>query len=393
MVVASGMDRVLADAVDTGVVPGVVALAADDSGTVYAGAFGAREFGADADMSLDTVVVLASMTKIVTSVAAMQLVEQGRIGLDEPLGARIPELAVVQVLDGFNDDGTPRLRPPRRLVTLRHLLTHTAGFAYHVWNAGTLRYHDCTGVPTIDSGRKACLGIPLACDPGERWEYGLSTDWVGQTVERISGQPLDAYFDEHLLGPLGMDDTGFVLRQDQRPRLARMHVRQPDGTLEPLPFEEPQEPEFLEGGGGLSSTGPDYLRFLRMLLGGGELDGARILRPETVAEMGTNQIGDLTAGVLTTAVPEVSNSVEFFPGVVKKWELGAMLTTEQTDTGRAAGSLTWGGIANTYFWLDPTRRVAAVLLTQILPFADPGVLDLLAQFERAVYAGYTERVL
>lgn len=390
MVDSGELDIVLHHAVEEGVVPGVVALVADETGPIYAGAFGTRD--GDATMSLETVLALFSMTKPLTSVAAMQLVEQGRIGLDEPLGTQIPELATAQVLDGFADDGTPRLRPPKRPITLRHLLTHTAGFAYHIWNADIQRYHDITGLPTIDSGQKACLGSPLVCDPGERWEYGISIDWVGQVVERISGQPLDAYLDEHLLGPLGMTDTGFVPRADQRSRLARIWARQSDNSLAPLPFDDAPASEFFEGGGGLYGTGPDYLRFLRMWLGGGQLDGVRILRPETVAEMSRNQIGGLTAGTLTTAIPAASNSVEFFPGVVKKWGLGGMITMQETDSGRSAGSLGWGGIANTYFWLDPFQGVTGVLMTQIRPFADAGALDLLARFERTVYAGHKRRM-
>lgn len=393
MVVAGDVDQVLMRAVDTGVAPGVVALAADDAGVIYAGAFGTREVGHDREMGLDTVVRIASMTKVVTSVAAMQLVEQGRIGLDEPLGTHVPELAVVQVLEGFDDAGAPRLRPPRRPVTLRHLLTHTAGFAYDVWNADMLHYLEYAGIPTIDEGKQVCLERPLVCDPGDRWEYGISIDWVGQTVERLSGQSLEDYFRAHILDPLGMSDTGFVMRPQQRARLAPRHTRQRDGSLQVIPFVEPQEPEFFGGGGGLYSTGPDYLRFLRMLLGDGQLDGVRILRPETIAEMGRNQIGELTVGALTTVVPEASHSVEFFPGMVKQWGLGAMITTEQVPGGRAAGSLAWAGIANTYFWIDPARRITGILLAQILPFGDAGVLELLAQFERAIYAGHTEREL
>jgi CubicO group peptidase (beta-lactamase class C family) len=380
MVIARDMDRLLMSAVDAGVAPGVVALAADDAGIVYSGAFGGREIGGPADMSLDTVVGMWSMTKAVTSVAAMQLVEQGRIGLDDPLGAQVPELAMVQVLEGFDDAGLPRLRPPRRPITLHHLLTHTAGFSYFIWNTDMLRYHECTGTPTIDKRQLACLGLPLVCDPGDRWEYGISTDWVGQIVERVSGQPLDAYMQEHILDPLGMSDTGFILRPDQRDRFAPRHARQPDGWLRRLPAKEPEAPEILEGGGGLYSTGADYLRFLRMLLGGGELDGVRVL-----------QIGDLNVGELVTAIPEASNTVEFLPGMVKKWGLFAMIATDAVPGGRSAGSLGWGGIANTYFWIDPTRRLTGVLLTQILPFADPGVLDVFAHFERAVYAAHTRQ--
>ncbi len=386
MAVAHEGDEILVVAVDSGVAPGVVAMAADDGGVVYAAACGVREVGQDEKMPLDAVMRIASMTKTVTSVAAMQFVEQGRIGLDDALGQHVPELAMVQVLEGFGDDGAPRLRPPRRPVTLRHLLTHTAGFAYPYWNADMLHYHEYARIPDWGECKMASLTVPLVCDPGERWEYGINIDWASETVERLSGQSLDDYIREQVCEPLGMADTGFVLRPEQRSRFVPRHVRQTDGSLQVIPFVEPPAPEFIEGGGGLFSTGPDYLRFLRMLLGGGEHDGVRVLRVETVAEMSANQIGDLSAGVLTTTTPSVGHDVEFFPGMVKKWGLGCMITTDETPTGRAAGSLTWAGLANTYFWLDPTRRVTGLLLTQILPFGDPAVLDVFARFERAIYA-------
>jgi CubicO group peptidase (beta-lactamase class C family) len=379
------VDQVLERAVDAGVAPGVVALAANDNEVIYEGAFGKREVGKDAAMTLDSVAWIASMTKAVTSAAAMQLVEQGRLGLDEPLGQRVSELASVQVLEGFDAAGAPRLRPPRRPITLRHLLTHTAGFTYDFWNQDMVRYYQHAGVPGIAECKNATLQTPLVCDPGERWEYGINIDWVGKTVEQLSGQSLEDYFREHIFAPLDMNDTGFVLRPDQRTRQAAMHARQPDGSLTPIPFEIPQAPEFFMGGGGLYSTGPDYLRFLRMLLGGGQLAGVRVLQPETVDDMSRNHIGELTVGPMKTAAPTLSHDAEFFPGMVKKWGLGYMISTEAAPTGRSAGSLAWAGLANTYYWLDPTRRVTGVFATQILPFADPNVLDLFAAFEQAIY--------
>jgi methyl acetate hydrolase len=386
MQVKTAADQVLERAVDAGEVPGVVALAADDRGVVYEGAFGRREIGTGPEMTLDTVFWIASMTKAVTSAAAMQLVEQGKLGLDEPLGERLPELASPQVLEGFDAEGAPRLRAAKRPITLRHLLTHTAGFTYDIWNADMGRYMQQSGIPGIIECKNATLGTPLVFDPGERWEYGINIDWVGKTVEQLSGQSLEDYLREHIFAPLGMTDTGFVLRPDQRARLASMHVRQPDGSLEAIPFEVPQEPEFFMGGGGLYSVGRDYLTFLRMLLHGGQLDGVRVLRPETVEEMAKNQIGDLTVGLLETAIPAHSNNAEFFPGMVKKWGLGYMISTEEAPTGRSGGSVAWAGLGNTYYWLDPTRRLTGLILTQILPFADDTILRLFEEFESAIYA-------
>jgi methyl acetate hydrolase len=387
MAIRTVMDDRLEQAVEAGRVPGVIALAADDTGEIYAGAFGMRERGSEIDMTVDTVVWIASMTKAITSVAAMQQVERGNLDLDAPLGVILPELASPLVLEGFDSAGEPILRPARRPITLRLLLTHTAGFAYDLWNPNIGRYMEQAGIPGVITCQNVCLTTPLVFDPGERWEYGINIDWAGKAVEKVTDQTLSQYFRENIFQPLEMTDTGFVLSSGQRDRLSSMHARTGETSFDVIPFEVPQTPEFYMGGGGLYSTGRDYLTFLRMLLNDGELDGARILKPETVAEMNRNQIGDLTVGLLKTAVPASTNDAELFPGMVKKWGLGYMINAEEAPTGRSAGSLAWAGLANTYYWLDPTRRLAGVILTQILPFADPAVLDLFAQFEGAIYDG------
>ncbi len=387
MVDAQLLDRTLERAVDGGVVPGVVVLAADDDGIVYSAAFGSREIGKAPAMAMDTVVWIASMTKLITSIAALQLVEQGRIGLDEPVGAYVPEVAAVGVLEGIDDAGVPRLRAPRRPITLRHLLSHTSGYSYRTWNPVMRRYQELVGIPDPTQGKKASFMTPLVCDPGDRWEYGVSTDWAGQVVESVSGQTLESYFRTHILDPLGMWDTGFVLHPAVSARLASLHARRSDGSFEVLPPEDPAPPDFFGGGGDAFSTGPDYLRLLRMVLAGGQLDGVRVLRPETVAEMGQNQIGELTTGMLKSVDLAASHDVEFFPGTAKTWGLASQIVSQDTATGRAAGSLNWAGLFNTYFWIDPVRRVTGVFLTQILPFGDPRVLDLFTEFECAIYAG------
>ena len=387
MAVRTVMDDVLEQAIESGRVPGVVALAADRDGVTYAGAFGKRAAGGAVDMTTDTVFWIASMTKALTSVAAMQQVERGKLDLDEPIGQRIPELANPVVLEGFDDAGAPRLRPARRPITLRHLLSHTAGFTYEIWNADLARYARAHDVPGIIQCKNACLGLPLVFDPGERWEYGINIDWAGKAVELVSGQLLNEYLRTEIFEPLGMADTGFVLRPDQRERQTRMHVRTGETSFDVIDFEVPQSPEFFMGGGGLYSTGPDYLRFLRALLGDGALDGARILKPETVAQLGENQIGDLDVTMLKTVDPGSSNDAELLPGIPKKWGLASMISTEEAPTGRSAGSLAWAGLANTYFWLDPARGVTGLILTQILPFADAAVLDVFGRFESAIYGG------
>lgn len=387
MTTQSDIDAVLRQAVEAGEVPGVVALAASDAGVIYEGAFGERDLAAGPAMTLDTVFRIASMTKAITSVAAMQLVEAGGLALDEPIGGVLPELAEPFVLQGFEASGKPRLRPAKRPITLRHLLTHTAGFGYEMLSGDLVRYAAVTKTPSGSTGKLASLRLPLLFDPGEKWHYGINTDWVGRAVEAASGQTLDAYFRDHIFRPLGMADSGFQLAPAQEERLVRVHQRHADGSLDPIAVDiPPRHPEFWGGGGALYSTGPDYLKFLRMLLGEGQLGEVQLLRPETVREIGRNQVGDLTAGEMRSVMPERTNDFILFPDGSARWGLAYMINTEPGPFGRSAGSLSWGGIFNSYYWIDPQQRVAAAILTQLLPFADRRVLGLYGAFERAVYA-------
>jgi CubicO group peptidase (beta-lactamase class C family) len=360
-------------------------MAANDKGIIYEGAFGTRDLAKGPAMTRDTVFRIASMTKAVTSVAAMQLVEQGKLSLNDPVPAIDTALSAPQVLEGVDAAGAPILRPAKRPITLRHLLTHTAGFTYEMWDANTQRYVKTTGMPSTATGKVAALRMPLAFDPGERWEYGVNIDWVGILVETFSGQSLEAYFHDHILGPLGMKDTSFIASDAMRARQTSVHVRKADGSLEPQPLETQFKPEFYAGGGGLYSTAPDYLSFVQMLLHGGTFKGARILKPETVALMNKNQIGTIEAGVLKTYMPARTNDVDLFHGQSLKWGLGYMINAEPGPDGRSAGSLTWAGIFNTYYWIDPAKRVTGVYMTQILPFADQTALKVCGQFERGLY--------
>ena len=379
------IDDVLRTAVDAGDVPGVVAMAATQAGPLYEGAFGRRVLGTGPAMTPGTVFRIASMTKAITCVAAMQLVEHGKLALEAPVPDVDPALSAPRVLDGFDAAGAPILRPAKRPITLRHLLTHTAGFSYEAWNAKTARYVPLSGLPPHTTGQIAALRMPLVFDPGERWEYGINIDWVGRIVESVSGQRLDAYVGDHILEPLGMSDTGFTISAEQRARQASVHQRQPDGSLVPHPLETPFTPEFHAGGGGLYSTAGDYLAFLQMLLHGGTWKGVRVLRPETVSLMAENHIGDLPAGVLKTENPARSNDVDFFPGAPVRWGLGHMLNMQPGPHGRRAGTVSWGGLYNSYYWLDPAAGVTGVFLTQILPFADARAVAVYGRFERAVY--------
>jgi methyl acetate hydrolase len=380
----SEIDTVLREAVDRGEVPGVVAIAATPEAVIYEGAFGRRSLAEAARMDMRTVFRIASMTKAITAAAAMQLVEEGKLALDQPAGEVVPGLAAPRVLEGFDAAGRPLLRPARSAVTLRNLLTHTSGFGYDIWNADLLRYHRETGTPAPRTGKLAGLTAPLTFDPGTRWQYGIGIDWAGRMVEAVTGQDLERVFRDRLFAPLGMRDTSYLVHPDMLPRLAVVHARTPSG-LQPLDLEPNPPREFFPGGGGLHSTARDYMRFLRMLLGGGALDGARLLRPETVASMLRNHIGEVDVEPMASAVPASSNDVDLFPGTTRKWGLSFLINTEAVAGGPSAGSVAWAGLNNTYYWLDPIRKIAGAIFTQILPFADPAVLRLLQGFEHAVY--------
>jgi CubicO group peptidase (beta-lactamase class C family) len=385
MIAREAVDRLLQRSGEGGGVPGVVAMAASPQGVLYAGAGGFRRRGAGEPMTIDTIFRIASMTKAVTSVAAMQLVEQGTLALDVPAAAYAPRLAEVQVLEGFDETGTPRLRPPQRPLTLRHLLSHTSGFVYSIWNADAQRYERDQAARLVDDPRTPILR-PLAFDPGERWEYGIGIDWAGHLVEIASGLSLEAYVQRYICGPLRMPDTTFVLRDEQLPRLAELHRYGDDGVLLAEPVTMPAPPTFYNGGGGLFSTAPDYLRFTRMVLRGGELDGERVLSQASVDALGRNQIGALRVTPFVTSAPGFSRSGELLPGVPKTWGLGYLRSEAAAPTGRSAGSVGWAGLFNTYYWIDPHRARAGVLMAQVLPFLDPQVLALLEAFEAAVYA-------
>ena len=372
------IDRALQARVSVREIPGVVAMAANGQSVVYEGTFGFRDMATASRMSTDTVFRIASMVKLLTSVAALQLVERGRLKLDEPAGNIDPTLAAAQVLAGFDAEGAPQLRPAQRPITLRNLLTHTSGLSYPLWDSNVVRYLK------VARRNPALPRMPLMFEPGSRWAYGGSLDRVGRMVEIASGQSLDRYFSDHITGPLGMSDTGFSLTEEQRARQASLHVRDANGKLLPRSLEKANVPRVPSGGGGIYSTAPDYLVLLRALMNGGSLRETSILRPETVALMAENQIGNLKTGILKTTNPALSNDVDLFPGVQLGWGLGHMINIDPVPGGRKAGGLTWAGLLNTYYWIDPTVRIAGVIMMQILPFADRQALKAYRQFEHGI---------
>ncbi|MDE2332959.1 MAG: beta-lactamase family protein [Rhodospirillales bacterium] len=349
-------------------VPGICGLVARRDGVLWQGAAGTA--------SVQSRAFLASMSKAVTSVAALVLVQQGRLALDEPVGRWVDELAAPQVLEGFDTAGEPRLRAARVPITLRHLLTHTAGFGYPFFNEKLLHF-----------SRLRPPRRPVALfDAGTQWEYGINTDWVAKAVASAAGLAFEDVVRQTVLEPLGMSSTGYAFPDD---RLA-VHARQDDGSLAAVDHQPPRNREFFQGGAGLCGSAPDYARFLRMLLGGGELEKTRVLQPEMVELLFTDQLPTirpgLVAGPMRPVQPEITLATEIFPGMPAGWSLAGAINPAPLPTGRAAGSLSWAGIANTYFWADRSRDLAGVLLMQFYPFGDPVALATLTAFETAAYA-------
>jgi len=381
----NALDEILADGVKRGHAPGVLALVADRDGILYEGSAGERQLGGGAAMGPDTVLWIASMTKAITSVAAIQCVERGLLDLDAPASRVVPAIGALGVLTGFDAQGQPITRPPKRPITLRHLLSHNSGCSYEIWNPDMQKVQAALGIPgTIDCRLKA-LELPLVADPGERWEYGIGIDWAGRMVEAVTGLTLGEFMHQNLWGPLGMTSTGFHITPDMRQRLAGVHLRGEDGAFASFPFEITQEPEFHMGGGALYSTAGDYARFMRMVLNLGQLDGERVLKPETVvSHLMLNQIGNARVSLLKAAIALTADA-EFFPGLRKTWSLAFQINEEEAPTGRPAGSLSWAGLANSFFWIDPHTGIAGLLATQTFPFADARVMDLLYAYEKGVY--------
>jgi methyl acetate hydrolase len=367
-------------------VPGVVAMVTGRHGTIYEGAGGKRMLGRDADMTTDTVFAIFSTTKAITGTAVLQCVEEARLDLDAPAKTYAPDIGKLQVLDGFDADGKPRLRAPKRDITTRMLMLHTAGFGYDFFNENYNRLAREHGQPSVITASKASLMTPLLFDPGDEWEYGTNIDWAGQVVEAIRGKRLGEVMAERIFAPLGMQDTAFSLTPSMRGRLAGMHQREADGSLTPLPqFELPPDPEVHMGGHGLYATVGDYCRFIRMWLNDGAGEHGQVLKAETVQMAVKNGLGTKKIKMLPGVIPSLSNDAEFFPGMPKSWCYTFMINDEVAPTGRPAGALGWAGLANLFYWIDRANGIGGFWATQILPFADPASFGGYMDFETAAY--------
>ncbi|MGY3694640.1 methyl acetate hydrolase [Bradyrhizobium sp. USDA 3240] len=380
-----------ADAILDGVVtsnprvPGVVAMVTDRHRNIYEGAAGKRRLDQAADMTTDSVFAIFSTTKAITGTAVLQLVEEGKLDLDAPAKTYAPDLGKLRVIEGFDDSGEPRLRAPKRDITTRMLMVHSAGLGYDFINHTYNRLAQEKGQPSVITASKASLMTPLLFDPGERWEYGTNLDWCGQIVESIAGRRLGEVFKTRIFEPLGIQDTAFELTDAMRRRLAGIHARNADGSLTPMDFELPANPEIHMGGHGLYGTIGDYMRFIRMWLNDGAGEHGRVLKAETVRMAEKNHLGNNKVTAITGVITSLANDAEFFPGQSKSWALSFMINDEQAPTGRPAGALGWAGLANLFYWIDRQNGFGGFWATQILPFGDPTSFVGYINFETSFY--------
>ena len=370
----SSIQTLLDGAVARGAAHGIAALVVDRNGPLFHHAAG--------EANEHSMFRNASMTKAVATTGALQLVEQGRLSLDATVESILPEFGQIQLLEGFDGDGQPRLRPPASKATIRQLMTHTAGLGYFFTNEKLLRYLELTGEPSPLSGEKRSLSVPMVNDPGTVWEYGVNTDWLGLVVEKITGQSLGSYLQQHVYAPLGMTDSSFAPSAEQRARLLRVMQRQAGGGLAPSVHDLPATSEWDAAGHGSYGTIQDYGRFVQAWLN----DGAGVLAKPATAQMALqNQIGSIQQpDLMKSSVPELSNDVPGLP-VPQNWGLGFHLMQADLPGMRSQGTGDWAGLFNSYYWIDRSKGIGGVLMTQVLPFFDMPVIETLMGFEMAVY--------
>lgn len=375
---STAVSTFLADAVSRGDVPGVVALVVDRDTVLYHEAFGKMNVAKNVPMAKDTIFRIASMTKAVTSMGVMQLVEQGKVGLDDDVSKFIPSLKDPQVFSRVDAGaGTYETQPAKRPITIRQLLTHTSGIGYS-WSDPSLSIAQKKTGATNDSQ------LPLVNEPGAQWTYGASTRVLGDVIEQVTGERIDAYLENHILGPLGMRDTTYTVPPAKYSRVVTVHQKA-NGAIRETQNPDPI-PATIRGDGGLFSTAADYSRFVQMILNRGQLGGVRILNESTVAEISKNQTGSVKVRPQPTADPLRSRPYPLGAGE-DVWGLGFQIAAPKSPNPsmRSPGSMSWAGINNTFYWIDPQKQVGAVILMQVLPFYDEGALRVLQGFEERVY--------
>ncbi|MBT5874307.1 MAG: beta-lactamase family protein [Candidatus Latescibacteria bacterium] len=373
----AALDDVLRSSVDAGEVPGAVAMVVDRDSILYSNAVGVMDSAGTEAMRLDAIFRIFSMTKPITSLGIMILQEEGLLSLDDPASDYLPELADREVLVSVDTDNSSAItRPASRPITIRDLLRHTSGFGYAFSSPEVLEISSNSSIPARE--------YPILHDPGVRWTYGMSTAFLGWIIEEISEQSLPEFLSSRILDPLEMTDTSFDLADENYVRLVATYQRTDTG-MEGQPRPD-QYHAIVRGDYGLLSTANDYTRFVQLILGGGERGGTRVLSETSISEMARDQLEDITVVEQPSTLPYKSRA---FPLGASKdgFGLGFQVSVGQSAGGRPPGTLSWAGIRNTHFWIDPTNGIGVVLLLQLLPFYDKKAIDIMTTFERTLYDG------
>jgi methyl acetate hydrolase len=375
----AAITQTLEEAVQRGDTPGAVALVVDRDGALFEAAAGKADLTRGTPMRTDAIFNIASMTKPVTSVAIMQLFEQGKLKLDDPVSKYLTGFDKLQVITKFNEaDGTVESRPAKTVMTVRHLLTHTSGIGYGFSSPIIVK---------LQKPSQSEWDLPLLQEPGTKWSYGASTRVLGMIVEKISGMTLEAYFQKNILQPLGMRDTSFAVPVEKQSRVPPVQQREGGKlTQQPAATLPATAPVPSRGDGGLYSTARDYGRFIRMFLNGGKAGDTRILSEKSVKLMGQNHIGAIFVQTQPVGMPTRTKPFPLGAGH-DKFGLGFQIAQAAPGSApyRSPGSMSWAGIFNTEFWIDPQQHVGGVLMMQILPFYDDGAIRALREFEAAAY--------
>ena len=373
---AAEIEGIVQRAVQQGVVPGVVVMVANKDRVLYENAFGLMDVGKEKPMLKDSIFRIASMTKPVTSVSVMMLVEEGKLSLEDPVSKYLPSFKDREMIATFNaSDAAFTTKKPGKEVLIRHLLSNTSGLAYAFANDTTNRLQRKLSKPAEE--------LPLLYEPGTRWTYSGSTRVLGQVVEKITGAGLDRFYEERLFKPLGLQDTSFAVPSEKVARVVTTHRRENGKLIENPNPERIQSP--VAGDGGLNSTAADYIKFLQMFLNDGKVRGTTLLRKESIQAMAKNQIGDVIVQTQVTTDPARSQNFPIGAGR-DKFGFGFQIATSNKENPnlRSPGSYTWAGIYNTHFWVDPKRQIAAVIMMQVLPFYDDAIMKLYQDVEAAI---------
>jgi methyl acetate hydrolase len=384
-------------AVDDKKVPAVGGIVLDKSGNVlFEGAFGSTNVldPSAAPFTTNTPTLIFSCSKLVTTILALQLVEEGKLSLDDPVEKYDPDFAKIEIFEGIGEDGKPIFKAPKKKATVLHLVTHTAGMAYDFFDTKMLQYRLAAGMTpssTMSQGTKANYAGPLLFEPGQEYSYGMNTDWVGFIVEVIIGKKLEEVLEERIIRPLQLKNTS-VTFDESKPRMVA-HIRGEDGSFLPAVDIKPlEQPEVRGGGEFMISTISDYAQILLALLNGGEHPklNVRILKEETVekylfSDLISQICSPANVGLIPASIPQLTNTGEILPGIKKLWSAALLLNETDSPTGRKAGSGAWAGLANSYYFMDPASDRLAFFTTSVLPFFDTESLYLFDELERAVY--------